>query len=362
MNEFLYPLIGVFTFGVTMVLIPIIIKWAHKSNVLAVSNHRSSHDVPTPALGGVAIFFSLLLIIPIVNFSNQLIIVSVCGILLFLLGLLDDVYDLRAIIKLLVQIVVGVLLFSNNLKITNLHGILGINELSDFWSFGLTVSTVVVGINAFNLIDGINGLSGLLSLVNSLFFGLVFFLNGQLDYAILSFALFGALIGFLKYNMFSGAIFMGDTGSLLIGFIMTVFFILTFQDSSSSVLTVSSAFAAVFIPVFDLIRLFITRLLDKKNPMKADTNHMHHVVLKSTGLHCNATCIIVIFHLALFLMVGLSYYNAFTLPIQQVLGFMLIATFIFFCGVLLLNIHRKVRELNDVKKTLHNENWLLKKL
>lgn len=362
MHYFLFCSIFVVALCVSMIIIPIIIRWAHKQNVYAITSHRSSHSVPTPALGGVAIFIALLCIIPFVSVGSQIGVIAACGITLFTLGIVDDFYDVKAVIKLVVQILIGCLLFYYGLKIDNLHGVLGVHRLNDFWSFCITISLVVVGINSFNLIDGINGLAGGLTSVNSLVFGLVFLVNGQFNYALLSFALLGAIMGFLKYNFGGGSIFMGDTGSLLIGFLMTVFFIVSFQTQTATDLSIAVAFASIVIPMFDLVRLFATRLIEKKNPMMADKNHLHHLVLKLTKRHSSATCLIGGVHISLFLLVGCNYYLDGYLLVWQVLLFLIIGTFMFFCGALFFYMVRDFRSLRNKMRELDSKNSLLRKL
>lgn len=277
-------------FLTTYFAIPSIIKIAKIKHLYDEPGHRKSHTAKTPTLGGLAIFAGLIL-----SFSfwtatdydptHQYIIASM--IILFFIGIKDDIFPLMPLKKFIGQILSAcIIVFFADFRITNMYGILGINELPYFYSAGLTLFTILVLINAYNLVDGIDGLAGGIGFLCSLTFACWFWILDNTSYAILSFSLAGSLLAFLRFNFSPAKIFMGDTGSLLVGFLLSVIainFITTAQESNMFMQEQTApivAIAILIIPLFDLLRVFIVRLLRKKSPFHADKNHMHHCLLR----------------------------------------------------------------------------------
>ena len=195
----------------------------------------------------------------------------------------------------------SILVFKANIKLTSLYGIFGIYELSPIVSIGLTIFTIIVIINAFNLIDGINGLSGSIGVLISTVLGLWFYKIGRLDMAILSFSMVGALVAFLKYNISPAKIFMGDTGSLLIGMMVSILAIQFIElqktiTDANLVIKAAPAFtiAALILPLFDTLRVFTIRLYRGKSPFYPDRSHIHHLLIDSGLSHMAATLILVL--------------------------------------------------------------------
>ena len=212
------------SFALTFVAIPSIISVARKKKLFDEPDHRKSHNVSTPSLGGIGIFagslFSIIMWTPFKYFGDlQYILCSF--IIVFLIGAKDDIDPISPSKKLLGQLfAAAILVFKANIRLTSLYGIFGIGTLPEYASIALSIFTIIVIINAFNLIDGINGLSGGIGLLISLTMGTWFFLIDRLDIAIVAFSLAGSLIAFLKYNVTPAQIFMGDVGSLSIGAIL----------------------------------------------------------------------------------------------------------------------------------------------
>jgi UDP-N-acetylmuramyl pentapeptide phosphotransferase/UDP-N-acetylglucosamine-1-phosphate transferase len=250
-------------------------------------------------MGGIGIFLGLLMAVPFLSFSIEMITVLASVVILFVAGFYDDVYDMKSMVKLFIQLACAVGLYFSGFKIDNLHGIFGINQLPEFSAFMITIFFIAGVTNAFNLLDGIDGLAGGISVINSLFFGAIFLLNKQVSFAILAFALSAAILGFLRYNYHPAKIFMGDTGSLFLGLLMSVFVIKIFQTNTSGEESISIAIVLIFLPAFDTLRLFLQRILKNKSPFLADKNHLHHLVLKVVPSHAYATIIICLFHGAL---------------------------------------------------------------
>jgi len=240
MNTYLQIImIALIAFTFALLVIPRVIKRVNKKGLLAQPNHRTSHEIPTPSMGGIGIFLGLLTVLPFLDYSIEITVLMITVTVLFIVGFYDDVYEMKSIVKLIIQLICAMGLYFAGFAINSLHGIFGIHEISETFSFVLTILFIVGVTNAFNLIDGIDGLAGGISLINGLFFGFIFLLNNQTSYVIIAFALVGAILGFLKYNYHPAKIFMGDTGSLFLGLLMSIFVIKTLQTNTSRDMSVS---------------------------------------------------------------------------------------------------------------------------
>jgi UDP-GlcNAc:undecaprenyl-phosphate GlcNAc-1-phosphate transferase len=265
---------------------PIIIDLVKKLDLMVRPNERSSHKIPTPSLGGLSFLPGILIGAILLPFSIALAALVACAFLLAFTGAFDDLKDIRASYKFVVQIAVATILFSAGFRIDHLQGFLGVNALPIWLSFACTLAIVVAIINAYNLTDGIDGLAGGIGLMNSMVFGFVFMLQGDFYLAILAFGFAGSLVGFLNFNLSPAKIFMGDAGSLVLGLFMAVFFLKTFAYGSSSLS--SLAIAMMLFPSLDMTRLFASRIAEGLSPFKADKNHYHHLLLKTGYNHSKA--------------------------------------------------------------------------
>ena len=291
-------------FTLTYFLIPPIIRVALKKKLYDVPVARSSHTKVTPRLGGIAIFagtiFSIMLWTPFNLYSNHLQYVLCAFILIFLVGVKDDIDGIAPSKKLVVEILAAVILtFKAGVKISSLHGIIDTGSLGMFWSTVLTVFTIIVIINAINLIDGINGLSGSLVIIITGTLGVWFLLIKQYDLAIMAVSAAGATAAFLKYNYSPAQIFMGDTGALLLGLIcsiLTIHFIelnSSLQDNPYKINAAPAvAIGILILPLFDTLRVFVTRALRGRHPLRPDRTHIHHLLLDSGLNHTEATSIL----------------------------------------------------------------------
>lgn len=272
---------------ISYMAIPKLIQFAQKLKLLDTAGDRSSHEVSTPFFGGIAIFTGVVfsLIFWADNFENiQYSLVSI--LIVFIVGLIDDLRTITAFKKLVGQILATlVLILLGDLQIDNMHGVLGIYELPVWGGISFTIFVVIVIINGFNLIDGIDGLAGGLGLISSLSFGVIAIFMNQLDIALISFTLVGALIGFLKYNIFPARIFMGDTGSLVVGMILSILAINCIKhgivNESYSLPNIGPLLAISFlaIPLFDSLRVFIVRAINGNGPLTAARDHVHHTLI-----------------------------------------------------------------------------------
>ncbi|MDQ3141547.1 MAG: undecaprenyl/decaprenyl-phosphate alpha-N-acetylglucosaminyl 1-phosphate transferase [Bacteroidota bacterium] len=292
------------SFFITYAAIPSIIKIAKVKMLVDEPGGRRSHILNIPTLGGIAIFagviFSIILWTPFEHFGKlQYILCSF--IIIFLIGAKDDILPLTPYKKMLGQIFAcGLLVFLSNIRITSFYGIFFIDEIPYWLSILLSFFTLLVIINAFNFIDGINGLAAGLGILISATFGSWFYLTDQLVLAILSFALVGALSAFLKYNVTPAKIFMGDTGALLIGTIcgiMTIQFIELHKNPAIPEFQMESgpsvAIGILFIPLYDMLRVFVLRTIKAQSPFHADRTHIHHKMIDAGLTHLQASCILV---------------------------------------------------------------------
>lgn len=299
--------IGAFIIGfiLVMISIPPIIRVAHSKRLFEPFDERKIHTKIVPPMGGVAIFigFTLSSIIATDGISFdalKYIIASV--IIMFFIGLKDDLMDISARKKLMVQIFAAVILITlGNVRFTHLHGIFWTEEIGYITSLILSIFAMVVIINAFNLIDGIDGLASGLAMLAATTFGIWFFIAGNIQFSILSFALVGSLAGFFIYNVFGhrNKLFMGDTGSLIIGLVISALVVNfnEFNIDNTLLYAVEAApavsFAIIIVPLVDTLRVMTIRILDKKSPFTADTNHIHHRLLELVPSHLKVTMIIV---------------------------------------------------------------------
>lgn len=284
--------------------IPSIINIAKVKQLYDVPDARKSHEEVVPTLGGVAIFagviFSIILWTPFDVFGDLQYILC-AFIIIFLIGAKDDILPMSPYRKLLGQILACfILVFKAQVRLTSLYGIFGVYELPLVVSIILSMFTILVIINAFNLIDGINGLSGSLATMISLSMGTWFFLVDRTDLAIIAYSLAGATIAFLRYNITPARIFMGDTGSMLIG-IVSAILVIEFIEIHNEIQGSPYAFTAVpavafgilILPLFDTLRVFIVRILRGKSPLHPDRSHIHHLLLDSGLSHMQATAVLV---------------------------------------------------------------------
>jgi UDP-N-acetylmuramyl pentapeptide phosphotransferase/UDP-N-acetylglucosamine-1-phosphate transferase len=210
--------------------------------------------------------------------------------------------------------------------------------------------------------DGINGLAGSLTVVNSAVFALIFYFNGQFNFALIAFAMLGSVLGFLRYNMRNAKIFMGDTGSLFLGLLMSVFVIKAFQSPINTELSISLALVPMFIPIFDTLRLITTRIMEGKSPLKADKNHLHHLVVNATRSHSQATFVIIVFHITLLGFVTFEMYSGGELLLNTLIGLLIFGVMVFLSFFIVVEMYRNLKRFRSHLKLLTGDNSLLKKL
>ena len=294
-------------FLITFVVIPKVIFFAERLRLIDSAGERAAHKGSVPIFGGIAIFsglmFSLLFWAELENI--QFILVSF--LIVFFVGVIDDLLALSPSKKLVGQIIsVLILVYLQEIQIDNMHGVLGIYELPGWISTLFTVFVVIVITNGFNLIDGVDGLAGGIGVIASFVFGIIALFMEQTDMAMIAFTLMGALLGFLKYNFHPAKIFMGDTGSLVVGMILSV---LAINSISHGLVTDNIklpnkgpllAIAFLAIPLFDSLRVFVVRIMQGRHPLFPGREHIHHALLdlgfghKYTSLTLYAFAILIV--------------------------------------------------------------------
>lgn len=280
---------GALAFLITFFSIPVIIEVAKDKKLFDEPDERKVHHIVIPTLGGLGIFagfiIATLIGVPPFNAVLQYFIAAVM--VIFFLGIKDDILILSASKKFIGQMVAAAIVIKfGGIQITNMYGFLGIYELPHTVGLLLTLFTIVVITNSFNLIDGVDGLAGSLGLLTSITFGLYFYKTGQALYGVMALSLAGSLVAFLIYNFHPAKIFMGDTGSLLIGLLNSIFVIkfISVAANPDFGFPLKSApaigFAILIIPLFDTLRVVTLRILNRRSPFSPDRNHIHHFLLE----------------------------------------------------------------------------------
>ncbi len=313
--EQIFLLVGT-AFLITFFLFPVFIKVFKKRNFLDTPGGRKIHTVQTPSMGGLPVFIGFaiaaLIWIPLEQLIELKFVLSALSIM-FIIGFRDDLINLKALQKLLGQIAASLIIVAVcDIRLMSLYGLFGVYEISEIWSYLISIFTIIVITNAYNLIDGIDGLAGTIGIIASIFFGVWFFLTGFEAYAYVSFALTGGLLAFLQFNWAPSKVFMGDTGSLFIGFFLSIISI-KFIDANYGMAAatewqfksfIGTAVAVLIIPLYDTIRVFIKRMLKGKSPMHPDKTHIHHILLRLGCNHAQATGILVTVNV-IFVLLGL---------------------------------------------------------
>ena len=293
---------------------PAILKVSETKQLMDEPGSRSVHSIKTPTLGGIGIFFSLAVVITTIGglLDTKILLLLLGGMtVLFFLGLKDDLLVISPSKKFLGQLLVAfVLIIFTNTRIVGFFGILGVTVLPYWLSVLFTLFVYILIINAYNLIDGVDGLAGTLALFACGAFAFIFLKTQDVSMATVAVATIGSLLPFLRLNFSKkNKIFMGDTGSMIIGFLVAFFvvrFISEAQVFRTSIYYNSApvlALAIVFFPLLDTLRIFFIRaVIHKKSPFSADQNHLHHNFLKLGYSHKQTTACVVIINAVIFVL------------------------------------------------------------
>ena len=285
------------------IVVPSIVKIANSMNLYDTVDERKVHAGNVPRLGGIsflpAIFFSLLIVIAVMSLYSPFeltlhygpiteVMLACAGcVVLYLTGIMDDVVGVSYKVKFLVQIFAAVLICASGLWISNLYGIFGIHSLHPLLGVPLTILIIVLIVNSINLIDGIDGLASGLCIIGSIGYSAIFFYKNMNTNLLLSSSMVGVLLMFYIYNTLGRRgvtkIFMGDTGSLTMGYLIAFFAIkLCCIDMQTGIMTAKDgsytvyALSLVLIPMMDVFRVFFARIRNGKSPFYPDKRHIHH--------------------------------------------------------------------------------------
>lgn len=325
--EFLI-LVFITSFFVVLLSTPSLIKVAILKRLFdAPGDTRKLHTRMIPTVGGIMIFagtvFSYSLWFPTERIHDPIQLISAMNdykyilstlLVMFFVGIKDDIIGTAPVKKLVAHVLVGmVLVLMADIRIVSMHGIFGIEVLPYWASVFLSLFTYIVVVNAFNLIDGVDGLAGGVGFIASSAFGAWFALAGDYGMAALAVGLSGSLLAFLIFNFSPAKIFMGDSGSLTIGLIISILAIRMISYDASLiqndfVLNIPKpvfAMAVLVYPLIDTLRIFIYRAIQGVSPFSADRNHLHHRLLDIGGSHKSVVITIYTFNL---LIIGLTLY------------------------------------------------------
>ncbi|GAB3721881.1 glycosyltransferase family 4 protein [Spirosoma lituiforme] len=347
---------------VAVVAIPVIIKISELKSLMENPGARRSHSTPTPTFGGIAIFAAILIayfLWPSIDqtdlYTTNL---SIAGMtILFFIGIKDDLVGIDPAKKLMFQVLAAmILILFGDLRVDYMYGIMGFHHIQPIISIFLTCFIFITLINAINLIDGIDGLAGGISTIASATFGAWFLLTNHFTMACMAFTLAGGLLGFLRFNFSkTSKIFMGNTGSLIIGF-MLAFFAVRFVNLNAAYRYEPTAFfnapiiaiVILIVPIFDTLRVFLVRILAGRSPFSADRNHMHHILLDNGLSHVAATavlCGISLLNTVMFLLLHRNISNTLSLIILGCLfALYMLVSFILKMRVMVLSTHPRRRK------------------
>lgn len=321
------------SFIITFLAIPVVLQVAEKKKLYDIPDERKLHTRLVASLGGVGIFggfilASLLSIQGQFNFEFQYFFAA--AIVIFFLGPKDDLMILSASKKFIGQIIAAsILIHLGGIRLDSMYGLFGFEQVPEGFGLALSYLTIIVVINSFNLIDGVDGLAASLGILTMVVFGAYFFAINMQAYALLSFSLAGSLIAFMIFNHHPAKIFMGDSGSLMIGLvnsILVIKFINVAHEPSVAIPITSSVaigFSILIVPLLDTLRVFSVRILNGKSPFTPDRNHVHHLLLDRGLGHAavTLTCVGVNVGFILLAWFGRSLGSTLLLSIMLVLAF-----------------------------------------
>ncbi len=298
------------SFIISIFAVPAVIRVADEKGLFDVPDSRKLHTKAIASLGGVGVFIGF--------FLSALLSISVkenpefqyffaAALLTFFLGIKDDILILSASKKFLGQLAAAaIVIHLGGVHIDSMHGFLGVYELPAIVSYPLSYMTIIVIVNAFNLIDGVDGLAGSLGILTTAVFGTYFMMAGPAftAYAMMAFALTGALCAFLIFNYHPAKIFMGDSGSLLLGLVNAILVIkfITVADAVNGSFPITSSvavgFSILLVPLLDTMRVFSVRIAKGRSPFSADRNHIHHLLLDRGLNHSQVTYVCLLMNAA----------------------------------------------------------------
>lgn len=296
-------LIGLLSFLLGALFMPVVIRIAKAKGFVVRPNKRMSHNGEVPNIGGLNICFAFMLTYLLCAPMEQQPFFLVGLFIIMVVGFTDDVLVLRPTAKLLGETLAGIALIGfADIRITHLHGLFGIAEIGLIPSYMLSLCILLVIINAINLIDGIDGLASGLGILYCLFFAVYFGLAGETVWSVKAISMIGVLAVFFIYNVFGkrDKIFMGDSGSLLLGYLLTAFVFRFCEINAYGAVPESLHMSAapvvavciLTVPLFDTVRVSLTRIKQRRPLFEPDKNHIHHLLLRTGLNHIQTTCVL----------------------------------------------------------------------
>lgn len=344
-------------FVVSFLAIPVVIEIADRKKLYDVPDERKLHTHTIASLGGVGIFigfiFAGLIGINIKSHPEfQYFIASV--LIIFFIGLKDDLIVISATKKFIAQIIAAaIIIHLGGIRIESFYGFMGIHEVDSMYGVPLTYFVIILITNAFNLIDGIDGLAASLGLMSLLLLSVYFFYAGMTAYSMFAIGLAGSLLAFLIFNTHPAQIFMGDSGSLVIGVVMAILVLKFVQvgGAVNAVIPVPSVVAIsivlLLVPLMDTLRVFSIRIFRRRSPFSPDRNHVHHLLLDRGYGHTKVAIICVLSNLVLIIAIVVlrSIGNTILVPALFLVSFS-------FLGYLYYSLPKRKRQLSsrDIRK------------
>ncbi|HKB44102.1 MAG TPA: MraY family glycosyltransferase [Chitinophagaceae bacterium] len=287
------------SFIITFLAIPVILQIAEQKNLYDIPDERKVHTRPVASLGGVGIFggFLLACLLSIQGYINpEFQYFFAAALVIFFLGLKDDLMVLSATKKFIGQVIAAsILIHLGGIRLDSMHGLFGFDQVPEGFGLALSYLTIIVVINSFNLIDGVDGLAASLGILAMLIFGTYFFAIAQQAYALLAFSMAGSLVAFMIFNHHPAKIFMGDSGSLMIGLVNAILVIKFINVANAPLVpvpvpsAVAIGFAVLIVPLLDTLRVFSIRIINGRSPFTPDRNHVHHLLLQRGLSHAAVT-------------------------------------------------------------------------
>lgn len=321
-------------FSVGFLVTPILIYVLRKAKIGDKPGGRKIHKSFIPSMGGIGFVIASAVAMSIWGWQFPLpdirYLLGAIG-LMFFVGLRDDMVEMKANQKILGQLVAVVLVvIASDIRIKDLHGFLGVGELNSIISYLFSAFVLLALTNAFNLIDGLDGLAGTIATIAFSFLGSWFLLNGLESYAVLSFTLLGGVLAFLVFNWHPAKIFMGDTGSLTLGFSLGAL-VIAFMEYNAALPAgnlwkfepvFSAGIALMIFPLYDMARVFTRRISQGKGPMTPDKSHVHHFLMRMGLKHNQVALLLGALQLMFVLVVFIfkDYSDHLVLPIISVLA------------------------------------------
>ncbi|MBQ2787379.1 MAG: undecaprenyl/decaprenyl-phosphate alpha-N-acetylglucosaminyl 1-phosphate transferase [Bacteroidaceae bacterium] len=354
-------------FVATLWMHPKVLKIAIMKNLVDNPDHRKLQRRPTPVMGGIAVFFGMLIGMcsSQIFSANNMFIYLVAMMIMLYVGTIDDILDLSPRLRFALEItVVVILILVTGNSISDFFGLWGVYEISIWLAAPLTVLAAVGIINAINLIDGVNGLSTGFCVMACTLFAILFYMSGNITMAIIAMSAAGAIVPFFMHNVFGNdtRMFIGDGGALVMGIVMSIFVMNVLDTSSMSAKLVEESgvglipfcVAVLSVPVFDTLRVMSTRIIRGTSPFNADKTHLHHLFIDLGFSHIGTTISILTLNTLVVACWFLSFILGASIDVQLyvVLVMSVLVTFVFY-GVMRVQIRKNgalCRMFNKVGK------------